>query len=100
MLTERQQRFLTAYTAEPTIAGACRLAGIHRATVYRWKVDPAFVTALESAWKQWHRGHLSRLAIERAARAEWRREREAARLPMRRANLARALDSRRRKRGY
>lgn len=101
MLSDRQQRFLLAYTVEPTISGASRRAAIHRATIYRWKADPAFVTALEAAWKAWHARYLREVyEPARQARAAWRAEREAARLPERTANLARALEARRRKRGY
>lgn len=100
-MNERQQRFLEAYSVEPTITGACRRCAVHRATIYRWRADPAFVQAMDAAWKAWNARYI-REVIEPAARARaaWRAEREAARLPERSANLARALEARRRKRGY
>ena len=99
-MNERQQRFLSAYTEEPTIAGACRRACVHRATIYRWRADPAFVTAMDAAWKQWHARYIGEVyEPARRARAAWRAEREAARRGERTANLARALEARRRKRG-
>ena len=47
--SERQRRFLDAYRQRPTIAPAARLAGVHRATVYRWLADAAFADALRAA---------------------------------------------------
>jgi hypothetical protein len=50
-MNERQQRFLTAYSACLTVAEAARMARIHRTKVYRWKADPAFVEEMNAAWQ-------------------------------------------------
>lgn len=46
-----RDRFLAAYEQVRTVAGACRLAQVHRSTVYRWRADPAFVEAMDAAWE-------------------------------------------------
>jgi transposase len=99
MLNARQQRFVAAYAEQPTIARAARLAGVHRASVYRWKADPDFEKALDQAFQAWSKKHRERLAIEDAARAELRRRRELELLPMKIKNLKRARDALARKRG-
>jgi hypothetical protein len=47
------------------------------------------------AFAVWHRGHLARYRQEQAERERARKEREAARLPMRRRNLEKARAARR-----
>ena len=58
--------FLTAVAAGSTPTGAARKAGIHRATVYRWRdSDPAF----RDAWDAAHSAKVDRLedsVLERA----------------------------------
>jgi len=98
MLNTRQQRFLEAYAEQPTIAGAARLAGVHRASVYRWKADPDFEKALDQAFAAWLKQHRARLAIEDAARAELRRRRELDLRPMKIENLEKARNARLHKR--
>lgn len=46
---EKQRRFLEVYKQGPTIARAARLAGVHRASVYRWRQDAAFAQAMQVA---------------------------------------------------
>ncbi len=79
----RQKRFLEAYRERPTIANAARLVGVHRATIYRWQTNPAFVDAMRIA-KQAYLDEF--LRIEHAAiaeRAKHRAEHERNRRPMR-----------------
>jgi len=101
MWSNDQQRFLSLYGEHRAVAPAAREAQIHRSTIYRWRVDPAFVAAMEAAaeagYQQWRREVYPR---EEAARKAARAARELELLPMKRANLARALEARRRKRGY
>jgi len=47
--SESQKRFLDAYRETLRVASAARRAGVHRATVYRWPVDPD-LAALVAAW--------------------------------------------------
>src|SRR5262245_13558558 len=81
--SERQRRFLDAYRQRPTIAPAARLAGVHRATVYRWLADPAFADALRAAAEVFFREHRAKVIAEEAVRQRWRAERERERRPMR-----------------
>jgi hypothetical protein len=85
MLNNTKERFLTAYSEIRNVAGAARRAGIHRATVYRWQADPAFITAMEAAWKcgydKWYKEVYEPTEAQRqAARAR----RKAELLPQRR----------------
>jgi len=100
MWSTDQQRFLRLYAAHRAVAQAAREAQIHRSTIYRWRANPAFVHAMEVAWEagyqQWRRDvHAPQEAARKAARAA----RTLELLPMRRANLAKALERRRQKRG-
>lgn len=88
--SESQRRFLDSYTEKPQVARAARLAGVHRATVYRWMTDPEFVTAMRIAVQEFFRRAQARVEAEEAARKLWRQERERARRPMRCAILAKA----------
>ncbi len=71
VFTERQQRFLTAYSEHRAVKLAAAHAGIHRATVYRWQADPAFKKAMDAAWKagyqHWYKTEY--LPAEQARRA-------------------------------
>lgn len=88
---------LEAYAEKPQIAPAERLAGVHRATVYRWMADPEFVTAIRAAAQEFFRRDRARVdAEEEAERKQWRQERERARRMMRCANLATARAAKRR----
>lgn len=69
---ERQQRFLDAYRQRPIVALAARLAGLHRATVYRWLADPAFADSLRSACEVFHQETREKVLAEEAARRRWR----------------------------
>jgi hypothetical protein len=95
-LSDRQRRFLDAYRQRPTIALAARLAGVHRATVYRWKAHAAFADAMRAAADIFYRENRARVVAEEAARQRWREERELARRPMRCYYLARARAMKRR----
>lgn len=69
-----QQRFLDAYAELRQIRAAAEKIGIHRATIYRWRADPAFVSAMASAWRAgydlWYRTvYVPRQAEQRAAAA-------------------------------
>ena len=92
---ERQRRFLDAYRQRPTIAPAARLAGVHRATVYRWLADPAFADALRAAYEVFFQENRAKLLAEEVARQRWRDERERERRPMRCYYLARARAAKR-----
>lgn len=94
-LSGRQKRFLDAYRTDPNVAAASRLAFVHRATVYRWQTNPAFVAAMRSASDAFFREHRAKVVSEQEARAEWRRERELERREMRCKNLERARAARR-----
>jgi hypothetical protein len=96
MLTSKQRRFLAACREEPTVARAARLAGVNRTSVYRWLADPAFAAARQSALDDFFRSHRERVLADKAARDEWRRERERARRPMRCHYLAMARAAKRR----
>ena len=88
--SERQRRFLDAYRQRPNIAPAARLAGVHRATVYRWLADAAFAEALRAAFEVFYQENRAKVLAEEAARQRWRDERERERRPMRCYYLARA----------
>ena len=62
---ERQRRFLDAYQETHTIAKASRLAGIHRATVYRWQADPAFADAMRAATELFFQSESGKVGIAR-----------------------------------
>ena len=93
---ERQRRFLDAYRQRVSIAPAARLAGVHRATVYRWRADPAFADAMRTAAEECFREHRAKVLADEAARQEWRDKRERERRPMRCYHLARARAAKRR----
>lgn len=81
--TDSQQRFLKAYEERPVVARAARLAGVHRATVYRWKAVPGFAVALDAAAARWRQIHRQQVLAAEVRRREWRESRERARWPMR-----------------
>jgi len=86
-----QARFLTAYSECPSIASASRTAGVARCTVYRWLAAiPPFEKAVRDAWKGFADRNRERWEKWAAERAEWRRERERERRPMRCFYLAKA----------
>jgi len=95
-VNERQRRFLEAYRQHPTIAPAARLAGVHRATVYRWLADPAFADALRVAYEAFYQQNRAKVMSDESARKRWREERERARRPMRCYYLALARAAKRR----
>jgi hypothetical protein len=92
--SERQRRFLDAYRQRPTIAVAARLAGVHRATVYRWLADAAFAEALR-AYEVFYQENRAKLLAE-TERQRWRDERERERRPIRCYYLALARARKRR----
>lgn len=94
--SDRQRRFLDAYRQGPSVAPAARVAGVHRATVYRWLADAAFADALKAASEVFFREHRAKVLAEEAARRRWRTERELARRPMRCYYLALARAAKRR----
>lgn len=94
--TDRQRRFLDAYRHRPSVAPAARLAGVHRATVYRWLADAAFVDAMRTAADEFFREHRAKVLAAEAARGRWRQEREQARRPMRCHYMALARAAKRR----
>lgn len=85
--TDRQRRFLDAYRQRPVIASAARLAGIHRATVYRWLDDPLFAATAKEAADAFFREHRAKAIAEEAFRQRQREARELERRPMRLRNL-------------
>jgi hypothetical protein len=94
--TASRQRFLDAYAEKPQVAPAARLAGVHRATVYRWMADPEFVKAVQAATQEFFRRNRVRVDAEEAERKRWRQERERARRPLRCQVLAKARAAKRR----
>jgi transposase len=95
-LSERQRRFLDAYRQRLAISPAARLAGVHRATVYRWLRNSAFEVAFQGAAEMFFREHRAKVVAEEEAREQWRRQRELERRPMRCYYLARAREAKRR----
>ncbi len=91
-----QKRFLDAYRLSLRIAIAARLAGVHRATVYRWLTDPAFADAMRAATEDFFRLTRARVQKQVDERHRWRQERERARRPMRCELLAKARAATRR----
>jgi hypothetical protein len=87
-LTDRQQRFIDAYSESISISKAGRLAHIHRSSVYRWQTEPAFSDAMRLAVETFFERHRTKVLKEEAARQQWREDRERARLPMRRYYLS------------
>jgi hypothetical protein len=81
--SDPQRRFLDAYKLRPTVARAARLAGVHRATVYRWQADAAFAETMRAVADVFFRENWEKVLAERADRQRWREERERARRPMR-----------------
>jgi hypothetical protein len=101
MWSKDQERFLALYGERRAIAPAAREAEIHRSTIYRWRTNPAFVQAMDAAWEAGHKKWLREVYEPwEAARQAARAAREEELRPMKRANLAKALEARRRKRGY
>ena len=94
--TASRKRFLDAYRETLRIAPAARLAGVHRATIYRWMVDPAFTDAMRVATEDFFRLTRARVQGEEDERRRWRQERERARRPMRCELLAKARAAKRR----
>jgi hypothetical protein len=94
---ESQRRFLDAYRQGAVISPAARLARVHRATVYRWRQDPAFVAAMRVAAEAFFAEHRAKVIAAEQAREEWRRRREVERAGMRSENLARAREAKWRK---
>jgi hypothetical protein len=94
-LNARQRRFLDAYRQRLAIAPSARLAGVHRATVYRWLSDAAFAAAMKSAAEVFFQEIRAKVVAAQQARQQWRRQRERERLPMRCENLARAREAKR-----
>lgn len=86
-----KERFLLAYSEVQTVAGAARKVRIHRATVYRWRADPAFVRAMDAAWKagyeRWRREVYTLEEVERQAARD---RRNAELLPLRQELARRA----------
>ena len=78
------------------IAIAARLAGVHRATVYRWLTDPAFAHAMRASTEDFFRLTRARVQAEEYERRRWRQERERERRPMRCELLAKARAAKRR----
>lgn len=78
----------------PQIAPPARVAGVHRATVYRRTDEPVFVEAMHAAAQEFFRRVRLRIAHEQSERK--RLEREKARRPMRCENLAKARAAKRR----
>jgi len=91
-----QERFLDTYRETLRIASAARRAGVHRATVYRWRADPAFVEAMKAAAQDFFRDCRARVQLWEDERRRWRQERERARRPMRCELLAKARAAKRR----
>ena len=87
---DRQSRFLEAYRRRPAIAPAARLAGIHRATVYRWLSDPAFADQLRGAEEAFFKTCQAKVLAATIARRAWRESRERQRHSQRCLVLARA----------
>lgn len=94
--SESQRRFLDAYRQRAAIAPAARLAGVHRATIYRWMADAAFADAMRAAAEAFYEENRAKALAQEAARRCWRQERERARRPMRCHYLALARAARRR----
>jgi len=88
--SESQKRFLDAYRETMRVASAARRAGVHRATVYRWRADQEFVEAMKAAVLDYLRDSKAWAQAWEDERRRWRQERERARHPMRCANMARA----------
>jgi hypothetical protein len=83
-----QKLFLAAYTENPQVAPAARLAAVHRATVYRWRQQPAFVQAMERAIDAFYIAHRQKVEAEIEAGKREREQRERERHPQRCATLA------------
>jgi hypothetical protein len=94
--SDGRRRFFAATREGPVVARAARLAGVHRATVYRWLADPAFADALRAAAEDFFREQRAKVVAGEAARRAWRAERERDRRPMRCLNLAKARAAKRR----
>lgn len=74
-LSARQLRFLDAFKERRlVIAPAARLAGVHRATVYRWMAEPAFAAAVREATEAFFAAHRLKVLEEEAARDRRRAE--------------------------
>jgi hypothetical protein len=51
-LTPRQRRVIEFLLIEPCITASAKKAGVHRATIHKWLLDPAFASALAKARRQ------------------------------------------------
>lgn len=81
--SDRQRRFLDTCGQRPSIAPAARLAGVHRATVYRWLADTGFAGAMRAAGDVYFQEHRAKVLSHEQERQRWGAERERARRPMR-----------------
>jgi hypothetical protein len=93
--SDRQRRFLDAYRQRLAIAPSARLAGIHRASVYRWMKHATFRAAMDAAAEVFFAERRAEIEAREAEREQLRRERELARRPMRCYYLARARAAKR-----
>jgi hypothetical protein len=97
LMNDRKQRFLLAYTECRTVAGAARMAAIHRTTVYCWRRDPAFVEAMSTAWQAGYERWYQAVYIPDAARRRAAHERRNEELrPLRQRLAANARAAKRR----
>lgn len=94
---DRRQRYLAAYGECGAVAPAARLAGVHRATVYRWMDDPTFAAAVRVASEEYFRRVRVEASAAQDARRRWRAARERERHTMRCHYLALARAAKRRK---
>lgn len=95
----RRERFLLCYEHERTIAGAARLAGIHRSTIHRWLQETGFREELQKAWQRGHRHWLeTEYKAQQEQRKAARERRRLELLPMRRQLAARARAAKKRRR--
>jgi len=69
------------------------MAGVHRATVYRWLADPAFATSMRDVTEAYFRELEAKVLAEQATRQRWRATRERQRYAMRCRNLAKAREA-------
>ena len=95
--SESQLRFLDAYQQTLVIAQSAQLGGVHRATVYRWRTDPAFAEAMRAAADAYFRNSRAKWEKMEAARKVRRQARERELYPMRCRNLAKARAAKLRK---
>jgi len=99
--TTAADQFLVAYAERPNVRVAARAAGVHWATVYRWRAsNPVFAARWAAIDEAHHQAGQRQYQIEEAQRQAARARRLEELRPIYQANAAHAREMKRRRRGW